>query len=256
MVFRRSALALAGLLTVLPALAADTLPAPIAAVEARGLTIVGSFEAPAGLKGYAGQIQGQPVALYLTADGQHVLVGTLLDAKGQDLTSAPLDKLVNGPRNQAAWQTLGESAWVVDGNPKAPRIIYVFTDPECPYCHRFWQQARPWVEAGKVQLRHVMVGIIREESPDESAAVLAAADPAKALDAHQHGYRQPGYAMDTSGITEAARQQVEANNDMMTELGIHATPAIYYQEADGTVRTVMGLPQGDKVEEVMGSPKP
>ncbi len=28
----------------------------------------------------------------------------------------------------------------------------------------FWEQARPWVKAGKVQLRHIMVGIIREDS--------------------------------------------------------------------------------------------
>jgi thiol:disulfide interchange protein DsbG len=43
----------------------------------------------------------------------------------------------------------------------------------------FWEQARPWVKAGKVQLRHIMVGIIREDSPGKSAALLAAKDPQK-----------------------------------------------------------------------------
>jgi len=74
---------------------------------------------------------------------------------------------------------------IQDGDVKAPRIVYLFSDPNCPYCNMFWEQARPWVKAGKVQLRHIMVGIIREDSPGKSAALFAAKDPQKALEEHE-----------------------------------------------------------------------
>lgn len=48
--------------------------------------------------------------------------------------------------------------------------------PNCPFRNLFWKQARPWVEAGDVQLRHVMVGMLRPDSAGKSAALLAAED--------------------------------------------------------------------------------
>ncbi len=62
---------------------------------------------------------------------------------------------------------------------EAPIILYVFADPFCPYCLQFWQQARPWVESGKVQIRTLLVGVIKPESPATAAAILATQDPAK-----------------------------------------------------------------------------
>jgi protein-disulfide isomerase len=38
---------------------------------------------------------------------------------------------------------------------------------------KFWQQARPWVESGKVQIRTLLVGVIKPESPATAAAILA-----------------------------------------------------------------------------------
>lgn len=55
------------------------------------------------------------------------------------------------------------------------------SDPNCPYCYKFWQAARPWVESGKVQLRHIQVGVIREESRGQVATLLNSKDPAAVL---------------------------------------------------------------------------
>jgi thiol:disulfide interchange protein DsbG len=62
------------------------------------------------------------------------------------------------------WAKMEKSHWIRTAT-KTPRTVYLFSDPNCPYCNMFWEQARPWVKAGKVQLRHIMVGIIREDSP-------------------------------------------------------------------------------------------
>ena len=93
---------------------------------ARGATIVGEFTAPGGLRGYAARYNGQGLALYLTADGQHVLVGTLFDAQGEDLTSATLERLVYEPMAKEVWARLEKSTWIADGRKDAPRIVYMF----------------------------------------------------------------------------------------------------------------------------------
>lgn len=50
-------------LLVLPTVQAEELPEAIKAVEARGAEVVGRFEAPGGLKGYAARYNGQGMAL-------------------------------------------------------------------------------------------------------------------------------------------------------------------------------------------------
>ena len=150
------------------------MPKAIEQLQAKGAEIKGTFDAPNGLKGYAAAYQNNGIALYLTPDGKHVLVGSLFDEQGKDLSAEPLEKLVYAPMSKAIWAKMEKSAWIADGRDDAPRKVYLFSDPNCPYCNMFWEQARPWVESGKVQLRHIMVGIIREDSPGKSAALLAA----------------------------------------------------------------------------------
>ncbi|MGV8260724.1 disulfide isomerase DsbC N-terminal domain-containing protein, partial [Pseudomonas aeruginosa] len=65
------------------ATAAEELPAPIRMVQEKGARILGSFDAPDGLRGYAAEYQNQGMALYLTPDGKHVLTGHLFDAQGK-----------------------------------------------------------------------------------------------------------------------------------------------------------------------------
>ena len=128
----------------------DELPAPVQALADQGLEIHGTFDAPGGLRGYGASVQGQDMAIYLTPDGEHALVGTLMDSEGNDLTEAQLDEHVRAPLEAQTWQLLSESHWIQDGDVDAPRVIYTFTDANCPYCRQFWQEVRPWVEAGEV----------------------------------------------------------------------------------------------------------
>lgn len=226
-------------------------PAPIKAMEARGAKLLGSFDAPGGLKGYAAQYQGQGLTLYLTPDGEHVLVGSLFDAKGQDLSEAPLQKLVYEPQSKQIWSQLQGSSWIADGKADAPRILYVFSDPNCSYCNLFWQQARPWVESGKVQLRHVMVGIIKADSPGKAAALLTAQNPQAALQQHESAGRA-STLQPLKQIPANAEQQLAGNLALMNELGSHATPAVFYLDAQGRLQQQQGAPRPDTLATLFG----
>jgi len=234
-----------------PLALAEALPPAILAIEARGAKVVGSFDAPGGLKGYAARYNGQGIGLYLTPDGEHVLVGSLLDASGADLTQAALEKLVYEPLGNEMWQRLQSSTWIADGSADAPRIVYMFSDPNCPYCNLFWKQARPWIDAGDVQLRHVMVGMLRPDSAGKSAALLAADDREAALNKHEAAGKASTLEP-VERIPAKVQEQLEANLALMGEMGASATPAIYYQDDAGRLQQHQGAPRPDVLKQIMG----
>lgn len=230
---------------------AEELPKAVQQIEAKGAKVTGSFDAPNGLKGYAAQFQNRGVALYLTPDGKHVLVGSLFDEQGQDLSEAPLEKLVYGPMAKQVWAKLDKTAWIADGKADAPRVVYLFSDPNCPYCNMFWQQARPWVDSGKVQLRHIMVGIIRADSPAKSAALLASADPQKALQAHESAGKA-STLKPLAKIPAQVQAKLDANLALMEELELSATPAIFYLDDKGQLQTQQGAPRPEMLGKILG----
>jgi thiol:disulfide interchange protein DsbG len=236
-----------------PAVAGDDYPPALQPLIQEGVKIQGQFSAPGHMTAYVGSIRGRPVAMYVTADGNHVVIGTMLDAQGRNLTETEVQSRVMGPQNKAAWKTLEKTDWILDGKKDAPVIVYEFTDPKCPYCHKFRQQAAPWVDAGKVQIRHIVVGILMHDSPAKAATVLGSKDPAAAL-----AYNQTHYSDGGIDVDEKARQrgeaEMKANNRLMRSLGLRGTPSIYYRRADGGIGLKQGLPP--RMEEVMGSPRP
>lgn len=226
-------------------------PAPLRGLQEHGIEIVGSFDAPGGVTGYAAMLQGQPLTLYLTGDGKHVILGPMFDDKGVNVSEEPLDRLVKKPLADSAWQQLGASQWIADGSEKAARVVYVFTDPNCPYCHKFWNDARPWVNSGKVQLRHVLVGILGPTSPGKAAALLAAKDPSSALSQHEQ-QQTLGGLKPMSPIPANVRAQLDANFRLMQQLGSAATPTIFYKDAQGRLQKMQGAPSAEKLSQILG----
>lgn len=242
------------------AFAAPPLPAPLKALEEKGLSIVGTFPSSGGLTAYAAHAGREPIALYLTPDGKHVIAGTLFDSSGKNLTATGLEKAVSKPMTDAVWSTLEKSHWIADGREGAPRTVYVFTDPNCPYCNKLWADARPWIDSGRVQLRHVMVGILTPSSAGKAAALLGDKNPAAALDAHERGHVASNAKTLASGrpkplgddnleplatVPAAIADKLNINAALMSSLGLRATPALVWKDDRGSVQMRQGAPESD-----------
>ena len=226
-------------------------PAPIKALEAQGVEVIGTFDAPGGLTGYAGMIEQHPLAIYLTADRKQAIVGTMIDAKGENLSREPLERLVSKPMTGKIWKRLEKSTWIADGSNNASRVIYTFTDPNCPYCNKFWNDARPWVKSGKVQLRHVIVAILTDTSAGKAAALLSAKDPQAALSQHEQQHASGG-VKPLSQISAKVRAQLDANQTLMQPLGASATPTIMYKDASGNLQKIQGAPSAEMLTTILG----
>lgn len=227
------------------------LPAPIEALQARGIQVVGTFETPGGLTGYAAIMGQRPLAIYLTEDGERAIIGSMINSEGDFIHRGTLQEMVAEPMSKRIWSQLENSTWVAEGSEDAARTVYVFSDPNCPYCHVFWEQAQPWVQAGKVELRHVMVGIIGKTSPNKAAAIITANNPEQALVKNKKSFKQGGITP-MQDIPAQAHSKLKANLRLMGQLGLRGTPGVIYRDDQGTVQIWRGVPPEQAMSKVMG----
>lgn len=211
-------------------------------LEKEGFSFVKQIEAPAQMTGWAGHMQQNPMTVFISNDNKYYIVGDLHNAKGDNLTVDALNKHVKQPVLDDVWKSLEKSAWIQDGNVNAPRIIYVFSDPNCPYCHVFWEKARPYVKAGKVQLRHIQVGVIRPESRGQAATLLASSTPQQAFETF-NASKGKQKLKELKPIPTHLAEKLERNEEMMNKYGFYATPALVWKNAQGALETAQGLPK-------------
>src|SRR4030065_62609 len=74
---------------------------------------------------------------------------------------------------------INQATWIRDG--KSAHVIYVFFDPNCPYCHKVYEMLRPQVQRGEVELRWVVTGKLMTNSAGKAAAMLESTHPTKTL---------------------------------------------------------------------------
>lgn len=152
---------------------------------------------------------------------------------------------------------LQRANWIADGSDTAPRVVYVFTDPNCPFCNRLWSDARPWVDSGKVQLRHLMVAVLTPTSAGKAAALYTSKDPASAFAAHERVNAPVNSRLMAAGhvqalgelgikplprVPPAVQATLDTNERLMASLHLEGTPGVVWVDAGGTLRARAGVP--------------
>ena len=222
--------------------------------EQQDIKIIKKIDAPGGAPAWLGQYQDMGVTLFLTPDGKHVISGYLYDEKGKNLSDAYFQKEIYAPLGREMWKHLNAAHPLKEGADTAPRKVFVFADPFCPYCKAFWAEAQPWVKAGKVQLNTLLVAFLNPNSGRNASAILNAKDPVSAWREYElsGGKTLPKPAGGASRENVAVLQQ---HQQLMDSLGANATPAIYYLNAQNELQQVVGMPDEKQLEEMFG-PKP
>ena len=152
---------------------------------------------------------------------QHwIFGGVFYDMKNQIDLTAPMKKLAQMvdvsklPVENAITREAG----------KAENTLFVFTDPRCPFCKK--------LEAELVKLENVRIHTfltpltsLHPDAKEVSARILCAKDKAKAFE---------DFMLKGKEISEPAQCQttLEANERLMTELGIKGTPTIFFENGE------------------------
>jgi len=189
--------------------------------------------------------------------GAAVLALASFDAPAATQWTAAMERR-NAP--PVTWEQLERARWIADGRADAPRKVYVFLDANCKYCTKFWSDARPWVNAGKVQLRHIMVGVIAPSSAGRGAALLADPDPARRLAAFEQAHAFGVVRMMAGGphqtledpslapldpVPDALARTLADHENLMHGFGLTGTPGIVFHAPDGRVVAKPGVATED-----------
>jgi thiol:disulfide interchange protein DsbG len=115
------------------------------------------------------------------------------------------------------------------GSPMSARTVYVFFDSQCPHCAVMWEQAKPLKSQAKFVW--IPVGLLNASSTSQGAALLAAADPVAAMDAHEASMKEKKGGITASGSVDAQRAEVEANTKLFNRFKLASVPTIVGKHA-------------------------
>ena len=268
MKFRQTALALALLATASGAFAATgnvsdvkasaapqksiDVPPPLRLAVETGLKIVTSFPAKDGLTGWVlSRGPGQNMVVYSPAGGDVVIAGNMLDAQGHNLSMEYLKQY--GPKTDfnKYWPDLVKAKGFTSGPvaKDAKGALYVFEDPNCPYCHLVWQSLQP-LQAKGLTVHWVPVAFEAPDSANKAAAILSARNPEQANDEWQKQFRQPDAKLSNFKVSPEMDASLKANLKLMAELGLNGTPGLVWKDASGKVHSQDGLPNLAQLQDI------
>jgi thiol:disulfide interchange protein DsbG len=240
-----------------PAAPASTLPAPVQALAARGILVGKSFTAEAGLTGWVVTRQGRTGIVYTTPDKQHLIVGSLVDANGRDLTPVYAATYVPKPDLGSLYKQLDGARYVAQGTAASKNVIYVFFDPNCVFCHFAWRALQPYVKAG-LQVRWVPVGFLKPTSAPRAAAILEAKAPVQALQFNEEHFvpaTEDGGIIPVSTMNPETLRTLTINRALMDAFGSDGTPTIVWKDRHGEVQAKSGMPPLSELSAMTGLPE-
>lgn len=245
-----------GALTMASAHAAENYPKIIQSIIGSGAKVEKRFPAASGLTGWVISQGGQSTLVFTTPDNKTLISGVLLDENANNLTAVYADKYVSKPDLSDAYKQLEKSTYIVEGPAQPKAMIYVFFDPNCPYCHLAWKQLQAYEKVG-LQVRWVPVAYLADSSLGKAIHMLAAKDKTAAFRAQEESFRHGSPA--PAGYTEKAypvqAKALEGNEEVMHRFGMNGTPAFVWKDKEGRVRSLTGLPPTSQMASMSGLPE-
>ncbi len=136
---------------------------------------------------------------------------------------------------QQLYRDVEYSNWVMLGDANAP-YIYVFIDPQCPHCHDFMKDLKDkYIKSGKLQVRIIPVGVLKEESKKQAAFIMAAPNGGDLWLEYIEGNKNA-----ISSDERLNTQGVERNHALMSRWKFNETPLTIYKSKTGEIKLLRG----------------
>lgn len=154
-----------------------------------------------------------------------------------------LDKAAQGAKktgkSEIFYNIVEQAHWFSVGNTNAP-YIYIFMNPTCEHCIAYWNDLKPHIESGAIQLRILPFGS-SADNKTASAALLSVSDPVKAWSSYISGDKS---ALSEDKITdEKAYDKVGTNTDIWMKWKLRTTPfSVYRSPSDSKIKILIGKP--------------
>ncbi len=189
-------------------------------------------------------------SVLISDDGRYVFSGEVIDISNRiNLSEERKAKI-----NKTILEGISEDDLISFKAENESDVIYVFTDPSCPYC-RLMHKEIPALNAMGITVKYVLYprGGNRGPGFESIQAVLHSDDKAAAI--HEFKTNENSTKYDFSDKTLAEKEAVLADikryYDMGNRLGVRGTPATFL--ADGF--PVSGYKKAPELQEIINSRK-
>lgn len=208
-----------------------------------------------------------PRPFYVLPDGKHIFFGALMDGDlnnqfaldtkaiaayyhypvpGTSEVGVPTPSVepAVAPAAGSSIEKAERTNWLEFGVASAP-LIYIFMDPNCDYCARYWASLQPLLEQGKVRVRIIVVGILHK-GDTLSAEILGSDNPNQAWRDVKDRKALPADKAKSSIAAGLPRQS--SNEAFLKEImskiapGYLVAPLTLYRTKAGHARYIVALP--------------
>lgn len=185
---------------------------------------------------------------WMTANGKVLLPGLALGMNGINYTAQALQvhHLITPALRPSVLYRDASNPHDADSflvGTRGPKIVAII-DPNCIFCHKFYEKAMPWVKRGQLRIRFVVAGFLKPSSVPKAETLLSAPSPAQALahnEAHFQVRREEGGLTADRHPDPQILRAVRENTRLLTESGETATPTLIYAKK-GHFAVYHGLP--------------
>jgi len=222
------------------------------------VSIVQQFNSIGNLEGFVVEtVHGpkQKSIVYADKQGQYMVVGTVIDANGNNISQRDYTAQVTDVQAPKVYVDATKTNWVQDGNPKAPHKAYIMIEPNCIACHMLYQALKPMLASGQLSVRWILVSFMKPQSDGMVAAIMQAKDVSAAMSFDENNFDTK---TETGGIkpvavTPAIKERIKQNMDFMTNAGFAGTPVIIFKTTDGKYQIIPGFLQGKNLQDAVNS---
>jgi thiol:disulfide interchange protein DsbG len=236
---------------------AENYPKVIQHAVESGVKVIRSFPAASGLTGWVLSQGGHYSIVFTTADKKTLLAGDLIGEDGENMSSEYEEKYIPKPDMAALFQEMEKSSYVIEGTVKNPKsVVYVFVDPNCPFCHYTWKAMQPYEKIG-LQVHWIPVATLGPTSMPKAIEVMAATDKATSLHKMEENFGKSWTPSEQ--LSESAKPAIAAdirkNGELMEKFGIAGTPGVVWKDRQGKVNVKGGMPRLSEIPAITGLPE-
>lgn len=186
---------------------------------------------------------GRKGVLYMDYGKKYLIQGAMFDLEKLEQVIPFKDVLPQPkPIKPLDVKTIPVADAIVMGNPKGTRNLYVFTDPDCPYCRKGHAELKKLTKIAPDVAIHIMLFPLpmHPASYDKSRAILEA----KSLDLLDKAFAGKEVPKPTRASSKKAIDEIlkYANDN-----GISGTPTIVLP--DGTIQ--VGMPDAETMKKML-----
>jgi thiol:disulfide interchange protein DsbC len=181
---------------------------------------------------------GNKGVVYLDSTKKFLIQGSIINlATKANLTKEKFDEI-----NKVDVSKIPLENSLIVGDPEAKQKIFVFADPDCPYCAKFHDEMKKVSEKRKDIAFYVKLFPlnIHPQARDKSIAIRCESDNDRAVKMLEDAYAHKDIPKAT-----CASSGVDENIKLGESLGINATPTVIF--ADGKIRYGMSAEEVIKV---------